>query len=120
MPCQNPSSFITQYSHMHCHAQSAVTRVRGCQVALDGEVVYGQSLVSLEHITGESIPARCEAGQALPAGARNHDGVLVVRATEASANSTPARIARLTLSAQVSPCSSCTLGMPLGRVYCQP
>ena len=82
-----------------------------CQVALDGVVTYGASLVSSEHITGESIPARCEAGQALPAGARNHDGVLVVQATEASANSTPARIARLTLSAQVGSVDACLQGV---------
>ena len=106
-PCSKHSSNIEWGTKGHIQPSTlsthiaAITWATSCQVALDGMVVYGASLVSSEHITGESIPARCEAGQALPAGARNHDGVLVVRATEASANSTPARIARLTLSAQV-------------------
>lgn len=72
------------------------------QVPLDSEVVHGRSLVSMEHITGESLPAPRGLGDELPAGARNHDGALVVRALRASSQSTPARIARLTLDAQVS------------------
>ena len=71
------------------------------QVPVDGEVVHGRSLVSMEHITGESLPAPRGQGDELPAGARNHDGALIVRALCASQDSTPARIARLTLDAQV-------------------
>lgn len=71
------------------------------QVALDGEIIYGEALVSTEHITGEALPARRRRGDEVPAGALNHDGVLVVRASRSAAHSTPARIARLTQYAQV-------------------
>ncbi|KAK9804935.1 hypothetical protein WJX73_000710 [Symbiochloris irregularis] len=74
----------------------------GEQVPLDGVVEHGRSLVSMEHITGESLPSARGLGDELPAGARNHDGALVLRAVRASADSTPARIARLTLAAQGS------------------
>lgn len=75
----------------------------GQQVALDGEIVYGEALVSTEHITGESLPVRRKQGSEVPAGALNHDGILVVRASRLAAQSTPARIARLTQYAQASP-----------------
>ena len=72
----------------------------GEQVPLDGEVASGGALVSMEHITGESMPLGKGVGDELPAGSRNHDGVLVVRSTRTSAESTPAAIARLTMAAQ--------------------
>lgn len=71
------------------------------QVALDGEVVYGEALVSTEHITGEALPVRRRLGDEVPAGALNHDGLLVVRASRPSSESMPARIANLTKDAQV-------------------
>ena len=72
----------------------------GCQVPLDGQVVYGRALVSAEHITGESLPALKRQGDELPAGSICHDGVLAVRATRVADDSTPARIARLARDAQ--------------------
>ena len=80
------------------------------QVPLDGEVVHGRSLVSMEHITGEALPAPRGVGDELPAGARNHDGALVLRALRPAADSTPARIARLTLDAQVRRLPATPLG----------
>jgi len=72
----------------------------GEQVPIDGEVVYGSAMCSLEHITGESIPVKRGVGDEVAAGAMNCNGVLVVRTTCTSAESTPARIARLTAEAQ--------------------
>ena len=63
-------------------------------------MVWGEALVSSEHVTGEALPTRVRAGARLPAGARNHDGALVLLAAAAAAESTPARIARLTATAQ--------------------
>ena len=48
-------------------------------MALDGEIVHGEALVSTEHITGEALPVRRRPGDEVPAGALNHDGLLVVR-----------------------------------------
>jgi heavy metal translocating P-type ATPase len=72
----------------------------GQQVPIDGEVVHGAALVSLEHITGEAAPVSKRVGDEVPAGALNADGVLVVRTLRLAADSTPARIARLTAAAQ--------------------
>ena len=67
---------------------------------LDGVVVHGSALVSIQHITGEALPISKRVGDEVPAGAVNSDGALVVRTTRSSEDSTPARIARLTEAAQ--------------------
>jgi len=92
---------------MACERRGGARR----QVALDGEVVWGEALVSSEHVTGEAAPARARPGARLPAGARNHDGVLVLAATAAAAESTPARIARLTATAQARTYPNPNLGV---------
>ena len=71
------------------------------QIPLDGTIVYGEALVSSEHITGEAFPVRKGNGNEVPAGAVNHDGVLVVKTSASASQSTPARIASLTRQAQV-------------------
>jgi len=68
---------------------------------LDGKIVYGEALVSSEHVTGEGVPVRKGQGDQVPAGALNHDGVLVIQTTQTAEQSTPARIAALTRNAQV-------------------
>jgi Cd2+/Zn2+-exporting ATPase len=72
----------------------------GTQVPLDGNIVYGRALVSVEHITGESLPSLKRPGDDIPAGALCHDGILAVKALRTAEDSTPARIARLARDAQ--------------------
>lgn len=72
----------------------------GTQVPLDGSIVYGRALVSVEHITGESLPSLKRQGDDIPAGALCHDGILAVKALRTAEDSTPARIARLARDAQ--------------------
>jgi Zn2+/Cd2+-exporting ATPase len=72
----------------------------GTQVPLDGTIVYGRALVSVEHITGESLPSLKRQGDDIPAGALCHDGILAVKALRTAEDSTPARIARLARDAQ--------------------
>ena len=72
----------------------------GQQVPLDGMVVHGSALVSIQHITGEALPTMKRYVDEIPAGAMNTDGVLVVKSLRSSEESTPARIARLTEAAQ--------------------
>jgi hypothetical protein len=72
------------------------------QVPLDGRVVWGSANVSLQHISGESVPVRLSPGDEVPAGSLNLDGALVVRVTCGVEDSTPARIARMAAQAQVS------------------
>ncbi|KAL4459085.1 hypothetical protein ABPG75_013950 [Micractinium tetrahymenae] len=72
----------------------------GEQVPLDGVIVHGRAMVSSEHITGESLPVLRRAGDEVAAGSLNRDGLLVLRVLRLAEESTPARIARLTLDAQ--------------------
>ena len=69
----------------------------GQPVPLDGVVVHGGALLSMEHLTGEAAPVAVGPGDEVPAGAHNADGLLVVRATRSAADSTPARIASPTM-----------------------
>jgi hypothetical protein len=77
------------------------------QIPLDGSIAHGRALVSSEHITGESLPVVRRVGEEVPAGAVNHDGLLVVRAMRVAEESTPARIAQLALDAQVHGAGVC-------------
>ena len=82
-------------------APGAMLLVRaGTQVPLDGVVMHGSALLSLEHLTGEAAPIAVRLNDEVPAGATNADGVLVIKATRRLTDSTPARIARLTAAAQ--------------------
>ncbi len=69
-------------------------------VPLDGKVTKGASTVNLVHLTGESIPVPKNIGDAVAAGALNLDGVLTVKVTHTSADSTVARIVNLVTQAQ--------------------
>ncbi|MGI4849487.1 MAG: heavy metal translocating P-type ATPase [Janthinobacterium lividum] len=70
-------------------------RVRaGERFALDGVVASGSSTVNQAPITGESLPVEKTPGDPVYAGTINEDGVLEVRASSNSGNSTLARIAR--------------------------
>lgn len=81
---------------------------------LDGDIVHGEALVSMQHITGEALPSRCGNGANLPAGSQNHDGLLVVRSTCSASASTPARISKMAADAQVTPVPECftSCGLP--------
>mmetsp|Transcript_14470 Transcript_14470/g.43757 ORF Transcript_14470/g.43757 Transcript_14470/m.43757 type:complete len:906 (-) Transcript_14470:1020-3737(-) len=74
----------------------------GEQVPLDGDIIFGEALVSMQHITGEALPTRRGRGATIPAGSQNHDGLLVLRVTNRADDSTPARISRLAADAQAS------------------
>lgn len=69
-------------------------------VPLDGIVIAGSSALNLVHLTGESHPISKEIGAEVPAGARNLDGVLTIRVTRTSRDSTLSRIIQLITHAQ--------------------
>ncbi|GMH39781.1 hypothetical protein BSKO_07679 [Bryopsis sp. KO-2023] len=81
---------------------SHVLILPGEQVPLDGIVIYGQASVTVDHISGESLPVRIKQDDQISAGSRNNDGVLVVKTTQTAENSTPARIAQLAIDARAS------------------
>ncbi len=69
-------------------------------VPLDGIIVEGASMVSLVHLTGESLPIRKIMGDTVPSGARVIDGSLTVKVTHLSQDSTVSRIVQLITQAQ--------------------
>lgn len=71
-------------------------------IPLDGIVMEGASSINLAHLTGESHPLSKKSGDEVQAGARNLDGVLVVRVTRTSTDSTLSRIIALITEAQAA------------------
>ena len=72
----------------------------GERVAVDGEVVAGESEVDESLLTGESLPVAKAKGDAVTGGSVNTAGYLEVRATAVGEDSTLARIVRLVADAQ--------------------
>ncbi|MCB2181304.1 MAG: heavy metal translocating P-type ATPase [Desulfobulbaceae bacterium] len=85
----------------------AIVLVRpGERVALDGEVVKGESSVNQAPITGESMPVAKRPGDQVYAGTINQDGVLEFRANRMAGDTTLARIIAMVESAQSRRASS--------------
>ncbi|VFQ70343.1 unnamed protein product [Cuscuta campestris] len=74
----------------------------GESVPVDCEVLKGSSTITVEHLTGEVKPLEKSVGDSIPGGARNVDGMLIVRAKKTWKESTLNRIVQLTEEAQLS------------------
>ena len=72
----------------------------GEQIPADGSVVEGASSVNEATITGESVPADKESGDAVYAGTLNGEGRLLARVDRAPGDTTLARITRAVTEAQ--------------------
>lgn len=72
----------------------------GERIAVDGEVLSGDSHVDEALISGESLPLHKSSSDKVVGGALNLDGVLELRATSVGAESTLAKIIRLVEQAQ--------------------
>ncbi|KQQ53937.1 ATPase P [Pseudomonas sp. Leaf127] len=82
-------------------ALEAVVRVRpGERIALDGEVINGQSSVDQAPITGESLPVEKGIGDKVFAGTINQAGSFEYRVSAAAGQSTLARIIHAVEQAQ--------------------
>lgn len=67
----------------------------GERIPLDGEVVFGESLVDTSALTGESVPRKVTPGSGIISGCVNGSGLLRVRVTREFDDSTVAKILEL-------------------------
>jgi len=64
----------------------------GEKIPLDGVVVEGEAMLDTTALTGESVPRKATASDAVLSGCINQNGVLTVRATQVFGESTVSRI----------------------------
>ncbi|MGS0683393.1 heavy metal translocating P-type ATPase [Shewanella sp. 125m-7] len=81
----------------------------GDRVALDGEVLTGQTLINESMLTGEPIPVHKEQGDNVSAGTVNGNGSIIYQVTAVVEDSKLAKIIELVQQAQISK-------MPIGRL----
>jgi Cu2+-exporting ATPase len=74
----------------------------GSKIAVDGEVVAGESEVDESMVTGESLPVHKAPGSAVVGATLNENGTLRVRATKVGADTALAQIVKLVQQAQNS------------------
>ncbi len=74
----------------------------GERVAVDGEVVSGESYVDESMITGEPVPVAKKAGSAVVGGTLNRNGVLRFKALKVGKDTVLAQIVRLVEDAQAT------------------
>ncbi len=72
----------------------------GERLAVDGDVVEGQSAVDRAMLTGESVPVEVGPGDAVEGGSLNAGGHIVVRATRVGSETAVHRVAALVEAAQ--------------------
>ena len=81
----------------------------GDRVALDGEIVSGQTLINESMLTGEPIPVNKREGDSVNAGTVNGNGSLIYQVTAGEKDTKLAKIIELVQQAQTSK-------MPIGRL----
>lgn len=81
----------------------------GARVALDGEILSGQTSINESMLTGEPIPVHKVVGDSISAGTVNGNGALIYRATATAQDTKLSKIIELVQQAQTSK-------MPIGRL----
>ncbi len=86
---------LTQVDPDDVEVGSVIVVKPGERIPLDGVVVEGESLIDTAALTGESVPRRAAAGDAVVSGCVNGSGTLKVRTTKEFDDSTVAKILEL-------------------------
>jgi Cd2+/Zn2+-exporting ATPase len=68
----------------------------GERIPVDGEIVLGNSALDLSALTGESVPVNCAPGDKVLSGSQNTGALIRILCEKPAAESTVARILRLT------------------------
>ncbi|WP_426954412.1 heavy metal translocating P-type ATPase [Muricoccus radiodurans] len=89
----------------------------GERLRLDGVLEAGEAVLDAAAATGESLPRRYAAGEALPAGGVNLGAPFVQRVTAAAADGSLARLARLLERAEAEKGRIATLADRAARLY---
>jgi Cu+-exporting ATPase len=84
----------------HIQVGDQVVVLPGEQVPVDGQVVEGESQHDESMLTGESVLITKQVGSKVTGGAINYDGVMLIKTTALSNDSTLARIIRMVEDAQ--------------------
>lgn len=71
-------------------------------VPVDCEVCQGRSTITTEHLTGEVKPVERKVEDRIPGGAKNLEGMMIVKATKTWKESTLNKIVQLTEEAQLN------------------
>lgn len=71
----------------------------GEKIAVDGEIVEGQTHIDESFITGESVPAKKEIGNKVVAGSINYEGTIKYKAEKIGKESTVSEIVRMVVEA---------------------
>jgi Cu2+-exporting ATPase/Cu+-exporting ATPase len=89
----------------------------GTKIAVDGEVVEGESFVEEALVTGEPMPAEKKPGAKVFAGTMNTQGALVFRATKVGADTLLANIVKMVAEAQGSKAAIQSLADKVAAVF---
>ncbi len=89
----------------------------GERLAVDGDVVEGQSAVDRAMLTGESVPVEVGPGDAVEGGSLNAGGHIVVRATRVGSETAVQRVAALVEAAQTGKAPVQRLADRVARVF---
>ncbi|SLM61672.1 MULTISPECIES: heavy metal translocating P-type ATPase [Dickeya] len=96
----------------------SIVRVRpGERIALDGDIISGQSAVNQAPITGESLPVDKGVGDRVFAGTINENGAFEYRVTAAASDTTLARIIHAVEQAQGAKAPTQRFVDQFARVY---
>ena len=117
--CDNDHAALHEHRMPVDHVSvGSLVRVRpGEQIPIDGNVATGAAGVNQAAITGEAVPVFKQSGDAVFAGTLNTDGLLDIRTSAASADTTLARIVRMVEESQSRRAPSEQFVERFARVY---